>query len=429
MQSCRSWPVIAALALSATGALAQGKVHFESRPIAPGIFELVTQDDAGLLVKVIASVGDDGLLIVDSGSREHGDALLEALSRFNKGMPRYVVNTHSHAEHLGGQVALGKGPVIIGHKNLRDRYINGLYVFNEHPLDALPQVTFTDSLSLDFNGEEIRLIAFPGAHDNSDIIVHFTRSRVVCTGALCNCTHFPSVDGETGDVTRYPETAERILRLLPDDVLLVPGHAEDCDMATFRSFVGMLRTTSDLVRDAVAKGKPLEQLRQDDVLAPYKSYESYMSRGDWLRLLYTGLTTPRPERGERVPPYGLLFRAQQEKGADGVIQVYNELKVNQRDSYFITEDTLLFTGRRVVRRGSWADGIRLLETYMKEYPKGQNMPLCHLGLASAHEQLGHRAEALKYYRLALEGYPDEPSIIEKIKELEAQPAPGHGTQR
>lgn len=421
MNTARSWLVQATVVLAAAGVGAQEKPSYQAKTIAPGIQELVIHDDSGLAVKVIASVGEDGVLLVDSGYKAHGEALAEAVKAFGKGAPRYIINTHSHAEHVGGQIAFGKGPVIIGHRNLRDRYVNGLYVFNEFPQEALPQVTFTDALTLFFNGEEIRLLAFPGAHDDSDIIVWFTRSKVVCTEALCNCHHFPSVDGETGDVTRYPETVERIIRALPEDVLLVPGHADDCNMKEFRSFHEMLTKTRDIVRAEVAKGKSVEQLRNEDVLAGYTSYESYMGRNDWLDTLYDGLTSPREDRGDRPWAYGLLYKEWKEKGADAVIGLYHELRARQPATHVVTEDTLLFTGRRIVRLGGSEDGIRLLETYMQENPKGRNMRLCHLGLASAHDKLGNRTEALKYYKLSLEGFPGEPSIIERVKALE-QPA-------
>lgn len=421
MNTARSWLVGATVVLAAVGVGAQEKPSYQAKTIAPGIQELVVHDESGLAMKVIASVGEDGVLLVDTGAKANADALAEAVKALGKGVPRYIINTHSHFEHLGGQLAFGKGPVIIGHANLRDRYVNGLYVFTEFPREALPQVTFTDSLSLFFNGEEVKLLAFPGAHDDSDIIVWFTRSKVVCTEALCNCHHFPSVDGETGDVLRYPETVERIIRTLPEDVILVPGHADDCNMAEFRSFHEMLTKTRDIVRAEVAKGKTLEQLKKEDVLAGYTSYESYMGRNDWLDTLYDGLTPPREDRGDRPWAYGLLYKEWKKNGADAVIGLYHELRARQPATHVVTEDTLLLAGRRIVKLGASRDGLKLLETYMQENPKGRNMRLCHLGLASAHDKLGHRAEALKYYKLSLEGFPGEPSIIERVKALE-QPA-------
>ena len=137
---------------------------------------------------------------------------------------------------------------------------------------------------------------------------------MVSTEALCNCHHFPSVDGETGDVTRYPEVVERIIRTLPDDVILVPGHADDCDMAGFRSFHEMLTKTRDIVRAGVAEGKTLVQLKKGDVLAGFASYESYMGRNDWLDTLHDGLTTTRVERGDLPGPMGSSTRPRRRRG-------------------------------------------------------------------------------------------------------------------
>jgi len=403
-----------------SGLNAQDRPSFEDRTLAPGIHELALRDQSGLLIKVVASVGDDGLLIVDSGDAQNGPALVEALTKLGKGLPRIVINTHSHIEHLAGQAAFGRGPVIIGHKNLRDRYVNGLYVFNGLPPEALPQVTFSDVMSLFFNGEEIKLIAFPGAHDDSDIIVWFTKSKVVCTEAVCGCGHFPSVDGETGDILRYPDIVGKLIRTLPEDVRLVPGHSEDCDMAGARAFQAMLTGTLDIVRTELAKGKSLGQMLAEDVLAPYKSFESYMERNDWLRLLVAALNTPRTERGERAWPYGLLFQAYAEKGAEGLLQAFEEMKSAKPGAYFLSENTLLFAGRRLsfIRR-DYQGAIRVFERWLKEYPKGNFLALGYASLGAAHESLGNKAKALESYKSALQASPDDPSLQAKVKELEA----------
>ncbi|MCU0290655.1 MAG: MBL fold metallo-hydrolase [Thermoanaerobaculaceae bacterium] len=107
---------------AAAGVGAQEKPSYQAKTIAPGIQELVIQDESGLAVKVIASVGEDGVLLVDSGYKAHGEALAEAVKAFGKGAPRYIINTHSHFEHLGGQIAFGKGPVVIGHRTEALKY-------------------------------------------------------------------------------------------------------------------------------------------------------------------------------------------------------------------------------------------------------------------------------------------------------------------
>jgi len=417
----RILPILfASLMVFLPGLYAEDEPSFEDRTLALGIHELTLRDETGFPIKVVASAGDDGLLIVDSGYARNGPALVKALSQLGRGMPRIVINTHSHMEHIAGQAAFGRGPVIIGHKNLRDRYFNGLYVFNGLPPEALPQVTFSGAMSLFFNGEEIRLIAFPGAHDDSDIIVWFTRSKVVCTEAVCGCGHFPSVDGETGNILRYPEIVDKLIRALPDDVLLVPGHSEDCDMNGARAFLAMLTGTLDIVRAEMAKGKSPGRMIAEDVLAPYKSFESYMGRTDWLLLLAAALTAPKVERGERAWPYGMLYRAYIDSGTEGLLLAFDEMRSAKSEEYFLAENTLLFAGRRLSAvRHDFQGAIRVFERWLKEYPKGQSLALCFASLGDAYENLGNKAKALEYYKSAQKASPDDPSFQAKVKQLEA----------
>jgi glyoxylase-like metal-dependent hydrolase (beta-lactamase superfamily II) len=108
---------ILVLTLLAQNVFPQEKKAYKITKLTEGIYEL-SMDEWGFPVKVIVSVGDDGLLIVDSGTKSYGDALVEALNTFNKGMPKIIINTHSHNEHIAGNIAVGKGAVIIGHRNL-----------------------------------------------------------------------------------------------------------------------------------------------------------------------------------------------------------------------------------------------------------------------------------------------------------------------
>jgi glyoxylase-like metal-dependent hydrolase (beta-lactamase superfamily II) len=229
-----TFAAVVLLGLIGAGALsAQLKPVFETARIGDGVYELST-DGGGYPAKVIASAGVGGRLIVDSGDRTTGNALADALRTFGEGLPRIIINTHSHIEHVGGNPEVGRGAVIVGHKNLRERYVSGLYAIGDFPAGALPNLTFNDSLVLHFNGDEIRLVAFPGRHDDSDILVWFTRSKVAVVGALCMGRHFPSVDADTGSVLRYPDVTSRVLAMLPADTRIVPGHADDCTLAEGR---------------------------------------------------------------------------------------------------------------------------------------------------------------------------------------------------
>lgn len=410
--------LLAASLLLIQNLFSQDKPVYQTTKLADGIYELAA-DGGGYPVKVIASVGDDGLLIVDSGDREEGDALVDELKTFNKGMPKIIINTHSHIEHIGGNIAIGKGPTIIGHKNFRDRYVNGLYVFNQVPDSALPNVTFTDSMSVFFNGEEIRLIAFPGAHDNSDIIVWFTKSKIVCTAALCNGHHFPSVDGELGDILKYPGTVANVISILPEDVRIIPGHGDDCTMKEFREFHDMLVQTSGIIRTELAKGKNLGQLQEEDILADWKSWELYVDRNDWIQYWVKAIQNPKTVSTKKKV-YAPIYYAIQQKGADSAIMLYNNLKKMHSDQYEFEERTAMWIGRRLAYTGKNDDAVKFLNLCIKEYPNSEAGAISQYSLGNVYWNSGNKSLAKDPYKKYLERFPKDQTILERMKEIEKE---------
>jgi len=315
------FPFVLAGVVASSDVLSQDKPVFQVTTLADNIYELST-DGGGYTVKVIASVGDDGILLVDTGQKETSTDLLATLQKLGSGHPRIIINTHSHIEHTGGNISIGKGPVVIGHKNLRARLRSGSFLFDEFPDESIPHVTFTDSLTLHFNGEDIKLIAFLGAHDNSDIIAWLTKSKVVCVGALSNGLHFPSVDRETGNVLKYADTVQRVIDILPEDVKIVPGHGEDCAMADYRMFHAMLAETADIVRTELAKGKDLATLQSEDVLRDWTSSEcSYVDKNRWIKYLADGFQREGSTSQVKQPIYEPIYYAMKHGGPDAAARL------------------------------------------------------------------------------------------------------------
>jgi cyclase len=380
------------------------KPVFATEQIVPGLYEL-SFDAGGYPDKVVVSVGDDGLLVVDTGEGRTGQALAAALAAYGKGTPRVVINTHSHLEHMGGNAAIGRGAVIIAHRATRERFLDGLYAIGDFPPSALPNLTFTDSLSLHFNGEDVRLAAFPGAHSDGDIVVLFTRSKVAVVGAVCMGGHFPSVDGDVGDVTRYPEVTARALAWLPEDVRIVPAHAPDCDMAQARRFLAMLRETGAIVKRGMAEGRDLDHLRVADVLAPYRSFESsYVKRGDWLECWYEGLSAPKPARPR---PYAPVLAALRARGAVAAVDEYSRLRQARPADWWFEDRALMYMGRRLARLKRDADAIAFLDRCIAEYPGSEGAAVSHDVLATVCERGGDSTRAATHLRAYLERHPGD----------------------
>jgi glyoxylase-like metal-dependent hydrolase (beta-lactamase superfamily II) len=400
--------------------MAQDAPEYKIEKLRENLYEL-WYDTEGYPVKVIALTGPDGLLIVDAGERDAGENLLKALKNLSPDEPSYVIFSHSHIEHLGGIFAFTTMPVIIGHENLREKLRQGSYLFDEFDDHTLPQIQFTDSLTLYFNGEEIRLRAFTGAHDNSDIVVWFRKSKVVFVGGLCNGHHFPSVDGKGGDVTKYPGTVARIISYLPLDVTIIPGHGEDVTMADLKGYHRMLVSTSELVRQQLAAGKTAEDMKKEDLLKDYSSYEIvYVSKDDWIDYLVKGYS-PKPAGKEPLKKKNLfepMYWALKEKGADKVQEAFLDLKSNHQEEYIFDQYQVLYIGYKLHLAGKYGDAMVFYQLALDEFPGGDYDGLVYYLKGTTCLKTGDRARAKEEFQKALGANHPEPRAEEKLRQLQ-----------
>lgn len=400
--------------LLVTCTFSQEESKFKVTKLTDHLYKLTT-DGGGYVVKIIASVGDDGILLVDTGQKETAEDLKATLKTLGNGIPKFIINTHEHVEHIGGNAVFGKDPIIVGHRNLRIRLRSGSYLFDEFPDETLPDVTFTDSLSLYFNGEEIKLIAFPGSHSDNDVIVWFTESGVVCVGALSNGSHFPSVDGVSGNVLKYPEIVQKVIDVLPDDVTIIPGHGEDGTMKDLRAFHDMLVKTTEIVQVELAKGKDYDALQKENVLKDWESFEGgYVDKNQWIHYLVEGFQNPNPKKSL----YESIYYALKEKGDDAAIEHYYDLKTNYYDEYRFQEKELMYIAYKLFRNEKILESIKFFELCVKEYPRGDNAWICYYYLGKGYNAKGDRELAVKYFKKSLELNPDNTEAAEILKNLE-----------
>jgi glyoxylase-like metal-dependent hydrolase (beta-lactamase superfamily II) len=389
---------------------------FEIAPLTDTLYKLTT-DGGGYTVKVIASIGEDGLLLVDTGKKATGEQLKAALASLGDSIPEIIINTHAHEEHTGGNRAFGREPLIIGHTNLRATLRSGSYLFDEFPDESLPELTFTDSLSLYFNGEVIKLIAFPGAHDNSDIIVWFTESQVVCVGGLSNGPHFPSVDEVTGDVLMYPAVVHELIDLLPEDVTVIPAHGADGTVDDLRALHEMLVQTTRLVREGLAEGKDVASLQQEHVLMDWMSFEgSYVDANQWIQYLADGFQ--RIDRKQAL--YEPMYYALRDRGPSGAVEEYYELQANHADEYRFREDELVYIAYKLFQNERIPEATRFFELCAAEYPEGAYTWLCYDYMGRGYTERGDHDLAATIYRKSLELNPQNTHAAEALEQLSNQ---------
>jgi len=233
------------------------------------------------------SAGEDGLLIVDDQFASEEQKIRAALKDINPGPLKFVLNTHVHGDHTGGNEAFGKEAVIIAHENVRKRLVD-----DEQPKSALPVVTYEDKVSVHFNGEVIDLIHFPSGHTDTDTVIFFRSSNVVHMGDHFFSGRFPFIDlGRNGSVQGYLDNVAAVLAALPDDVKIIPGHGPLSTKADLQAFHTMIDTCYTAVKEQVKAGADMEAILAKGVPAAYKEWGwRFISEERWLATLHDDLT-------------------------------------------------------------------------------------------------------------------------------------------
>ena len=229
------------------------------------------------------SIGDDGVVMIDDQFAPLTDKILDAIRGLNDGELRFVINTHVHPDHTGGNENLGKmGIVILARDEVRVR----LSAFS--PRDALPILTYSDSITIHLNEEEVHAFPVPPAHTDGDSFIHFRDSDVIHTGDVFRTTAFPVIDINNGGTLQGTLQALAILvGTAGPDTQIVPGHGVVSNRMDVMSFRDMVIEVADAVEAMLARGMTYEQVA---VASPTSAYnDRYGDPDRFLRAVYTEL--------------------------------------------------------------------------------------------------------------------------------------------
>lgn len=281
-------------------------------------------------VNVAVQIGDQGVLLVDTGTEAVADAILAEVKRLAGDKPiRYIVNTHAHRDHTGGNVKIAAAGKSIISGNFAAQAAAGAanaakilaheqaqtHMQAEGP-DAVPAAGWpTDTFfvakdAFYFNGEAVELLHAPDAHTNGDVIVHFRKSDVIATGDVYINTTFPVIDREHGG--SYAGVIAALNRIIditvPRDkaeggTYVIPGHgrlADEADVVDFRDMVTIVR---DRVRDAIGRKMTLDQVKAARLVRDYEGRFG-ATQGPWtteafIEAAYRSLSPAQPSAGAR----------------------------------------------------------------------------------------------------------------------------------
>lgn len=278
-------------------------VELRVQAVRPGI-SLVT----GAGGNVVVWGGEDGVVLVDSGLAATAPTLLETVARLAPGTVRFVLNTHGHADHAGGNEAFArKGAVLIGHESLREHGGRDPAVpasvreGGEMPSAARPVLTITDALALHLNGDRLDAVHVANAHTAADIVVRWNEADVVALGDIYWSGQYPFIDVDSGgSLAGMVAAVEAALARSNARTIVLPGHGAASNRAELAAYRDMLVAVGRQVREAVEKGEGIEQVIADRPTAGfdtrYAPPGALVSADEFVRSVYRDLAPHRPGR-------------------------------------------------------------------------------------------------------------------------------------
>lgn len=239
-----------------------------------------------------AIVGMDGILIVDDDYKQVSEKLADALKELGAAHPKFILNTHWHGDHTEGNFFFGNDSTIIAHINVRKRLLDPPVIFGQrtsaYPAFALPMITYTESMSLHFDGEEIKAIHYPNGHTDGDTVVFFMGSNVVHMGDDFFVGRFPFVDLDSGgSVQGLINNVGSLIQTIPSDAKIIPGHGPLATLDDLKAFHSMLTETAKIVQDGMKARRSLDDIKKAGFPEKFKDAGSgFVKTDQWIETIY-----------------------------------------------------------------------------------------------------------------------------------------------
>ncbi|MEM0517802.1 MBL fold metallo-hydrolase [Aequorivita flava] len=246
------------------------------------------------------SFGNDGIFMIDDQYAEDIEEIQKDIKKISKEPIRFLVNTHFHGDHTGGNAALAEtGTVIFSQSNVRDRLQKMLKRESTKISEvALPVVTFNDDLTFHFNGEKIYVFHVHNAHTDGDAMVYFTDSNILHTGDVFFNGKYPFIDTENGgSVKGYIAALEMATKIINEDTKIIPGHGNLGTFKDLKDTIIMLQTLYNRVATAYVNRKTeAEVLNMPDITKMYDDQgygEGFISTEAFVKMLYSEVEKKR----------------------------------------------------------------------------------------------------------------------------------------
>jgi cyclase len=288
-----------ALALLSAPASAQqdwSKVEIRVERLAPGVAVLF-----GAGGNIGLSYGEDGNILVDDQFAPLTDKIAAAAATLDPDPVRFVINTHWHGDHTGGNENFGnRGAVILAHDNVRSRMSTEQFMaaidqrVPASPKAALPVVTFADGVTLHLNGDTLHVVHVANAHTDGDSLVHWQKANVLHMGDIFfHKTSFPFIDRDSGgSIDGLIAAVDRGLAIANPATRIIPGHGAVATRQDLAAYRAMLVDVRGKVAAGIAANRTLEQVKASAPAAPYGMPDGFIKPDQFVEFVYRSLREP-----------------------------------------------------------------------------------------------------------------------------------------
>ena len=269
-------------------------VEIKAVPVADQIYMLVGQGgNIGLFV------GEDGTFLIDDQFAPLTDKILGAIKSVGGQHPKFLINTHYHGDHTGGNENLGKGgTLIVSHDNVRERLISGAYIgafkMELSPVAkiGLPVITFSKNIKFHLNGDTVIVKHVPHAHTDGDSVIYFQAANVIHAGDLFFNGFYPFIDvNHGGSLKGMIKGVDRVLKVADDQTKIISGHGPLGDKKQLQEYREMLAVAYERLNSLKAQGKTAQEAVAAKPLADLEAtWGKGIFTGDrWIELIYSGV--------------------------------------------------------------------------------------------------------------------------------------------
>ena len=254
----------------------------------------------GLGGNIAVSIGNDGVLIVDSQIPIIFPKIVKAIKKLSDDKIIYTINTHWHWDHSDGNLVLDSDETkIISHSNARENMqkgglINmGTTILNQepYPKSALPVITHENGMSLYFNDEKIDLLHFGPAHTTGDTVIYFTNQNAIHLGDVFFSNSYPFIDVDNGgSLSGMINYLEKIVLVIDKDTIVMPGHGEISSISDIKETIEMLKTVKNRILMSIKNNQSLEQIISSNITKDFdKKYNTLLLRDTFIDRAYASL--------------------------------------------------------------------------------------------------------------------------------------------